>query len=105
MRHLMILVFVCCSSSNLFFFFFQAEDGIRDVAVTGVQTCALPIFSRILTVSWYMRTSNRASLGVQSLNPLMSSPAQNVFPAPVRTRMRQSGSTFKIGRASCRERV
>src|SRR2546422_10864745 len=25
------------------FFFFQAEDGIRDVAVTGVQTCALPI--------------------------------------------------------------
>src|SRR3989449_8389241 len=27
----------------LIFFFFQAEDGIRDVAVTGVQTCALPI--------------------------------------------------------------
>src|SRR2546429_7284378 len=28
----------------LCFFFFQAEDGIRDVAVTGVQTCALPIY-------------------------------------------------------------
>src|SRR5205809_5460044 len=28
----------------ILFFFFQAEDGIRDVAVTGVQTCALPIF-------------------------------------------------------------
>ena len=28
-----------------FFFFFQAEDGIRDHCVTGVQTCALPIFS------------------------------------------------------------
>src|SRR5260370_26001519 len=27
-----------------FFFFFQAEDGIRDSSVTGVQTCALPIF-------------------------------------------------------------
>src|SRR2546429_8921804 len=27
----------------LWLFFFQAEDGIRDVAVTGVQTCALPI--------------------------------------------------------------
>src|SRR6266403_5849725 len=27
-----------------FFFFFQAEDGIRDLYVTGVQTCALPIF-------------------------------------------------------------
>src|SRR2546422_6761047 len=30
----------------IFFFFFQAEDGIRDVAVTGVQTCALPISCR-----------------------------------------------------------
>src|SRR6266436_2449953 len=32
------------------FFFFQAEDGIRDVAVTGVQTCALPISLGIDTV-------------------------------------------------------
>src|SRR5712672_925771 len=30
----------------IFFFFFQAEDGIRDKLVTGVQTCALPISSR-----------------------------------------------------------
>src|SRR6266446_9154407 len=30
-------------SRILFFFFFQAEDGIRDYKVTGVQTCALPI--------------------------------------------------------------
>src|SRR5580658_10763423 len=29
---------------SLVFFFFQAEDGIRDYKVTGVQTCALPIF-------------------------------------------------------------
>src|SRR2546426_12368695 len=29
------------------FFFFQAEDGIRDYKVTGVQTCALPIFKEI----------------------------------------------------------
>src|SRR5437879_9349964 len=29
-----------------FFFFFQAEDGIRDTSVTGVQTCALPICVR-----------------------------------------------------------
>src|SRR2546430_15708573 len=39
----------------LFFFFFQAEDGIRDLTVTGVQTCALPI-SRI------------AALGVNGLD-------------------------------------
>src|SRR5256885_12091838 len=31
------------SSPNLYIFFFQAEDGIRDYKVTGVQTCALPI--------------------------------------------------------------
>src|SRR2546425_5685890 len=30
-----------------FFFFFQAEDGIRDKLVTGVQTCALPILGRV----------------------------------------------------------
>src|SRR5699024_11895832 len=35
----------------LFCFFFQAEDGIRDRNVTGVQTCALPIFS-IPTRAW-----------------------------------------------------
>src|SRR2546430_12033393 len=29
--------------SGVFLFFFQAEDGIRDLTVTGVQTCALPI--------------------------------------------------------------
>src|SRR5688572_33495878 len=36
-----------------FFFFFQAEDGIRDLTVTGVQTCALPIsFEHRTTVDW-----------------------------------------------------
>src|SRR2546429_6294642 len=34
------------AQAGLWFFFFQAEDGIRDVAVTGVQTCALPISPR-----------------------------------------------------------
>src|SRR5260221_7642501 len=40
----------------LFFFFFQAEDGIRDHCVTGVQTCALPILTQpllILKSSYY----------------------------------------------------
>src|SRR5256885_7811868 len=42
----------------LVFFFFQAEDGIRDYKVTGVQTCALPIFRAIrqagetVTLEW-----------------------------------------------------
>src|SRR2546430_13459678 len=33
----------CSDVMNFMFFFFQAEDGIRDLTVTGVQTCALPI--------------------------------------------------------------
>src|SRR5947209_180896 len=43
------------------FFFFQAEDGIRDIGVTGVQTCALPIYLYFKTAeSWYTRTLDLA---------------------------------------------
>src|SRR5205085_9454375 len=35
-----------------FFFFFQAEDGIRDLTVTGVQTCALPILMHARQNVW-----------------------------------------------------
>src|SRR3712207_7363458 len=38
-----------CLKNKIVFFFFQAEDGIRDIGVTGVQTCALPIY---LTPVW-----------------------------------------------------
>src|SRR5436190_12538269 len=44
-------MFLCFDYFFLFFFFFfQAEDGIRDHCVTGVQTCALPIYGPILVV-------------------------------------------------------
>src|SRR6266487_4811629 len=49
-----------------FFFFFQAEDGIRDGRVTGVQTCALPISP--LVVGW----GGRLHLGSVSWQPWMS---------------------------------
>src|SRR3712207_6966502 len=39
---LLLIVFTCVTHF-FYFFFFQAEDGIRDIGVTGVQTCALPI--------------------------------------------------------------
>src|SRR3989442_9321063 len=45
---------------NFWFFFFQAEDGIRDADVTGVQTCALPI---------YMPGFERRLVGRQVLTP------------------------------------
>src|SRR5215213_10359561 len=62
---------------NYFFFFFQAEDGIRDWSVTGVQTCALPI----------------------SAIPMCSGSTRR----PRACRSRRSSRT-RIGRASCRER-
>src|SRR5260221_2895547 len=48
MRSLITCEFELCLV--FFFFFFQAEDGIRDHCVTGVQTCALPISVRFLIV-------------------------------------------------------
>src|SRR2546422_8274200 len=58
------------------FFFFQAEDGIRDVAVTGVQTCALPISPHVtvisvsgFTVIWYQSAYLRARASRSRLAP------------------------------------
>src|SRR5216683_5206097 len=41
---------VVCEDVVGFFFFFQAEDGIRDLIVTGVQTCALPILEWVADI-------------------------------------------------------
>src|SRR5690606_40839142 len=48
----------------IFFFFFQAEDGIRDFHVTGVQTCALPILpiSRMRLRSRYSASSTASTV-------------------------------------------
>src|SRR5436189_6432310 len=51
-------------ANALHIFFFQAEDGIRDTSVTGVQTCALPISdARLDAVS---RTNGRPAVGASS---------------------------------------
>src|SRR5205085_4522744 len=48
-----------------FFFFFQAEDGIRDLTVTGVQTCALPIYSFAM-IAYYMQALTQAIMAKES---------------------------------------
>src|SRR3712207_7016958 len=45
--HIVFFFFLFLDFLFLFFFFFQAEDGIRDIGVTGVQTCALPIYGGV----------------------------------------------------------
>src|SRR5256884_9750447 len=49
-----------------FFFFFQAEDGIRDVAVTGVQTCALPISGGLVEQGFKCSDGGGSSCSVAS---------------------------------------
>src|SRR2546422_1517983 len=51
------------------FFFFQAKDGIRDVAVTGVQTCALPIY-RVLDELRASERRPRAVVALEDVPPL-----------------------------------
>ena len=68
-------------------FFFQAEDGIRDVAVTGVQTCVLPIYKRERERE---RERGRVCVCVCVTLSLHLSLDLNLG---------------QIGRASCRERV
>src|SRR5690606_40961803 len=92
----------------VFFFFFQAEDGIRDFHVTGVQTCALPISisSRVSSCSRRSRITSRCSGGSSS----SASCSWRRCSKSDSCRSGVSGSATRatraseIGRASCRER-
>src|SRR2546430_13151329 len=53
---------ICDMFRGSMFFFFQAEDGIRDLTVTGVQTCALPILNQ-RNLSTHPRRSKRCRIG------------------------------------------
>src|SRR5256885_12926659 len=57
-----------CTVLSLVFFFFQAEDGIRDYKVTGVQTCALPIYRTGLA---RIEKAVKERLGQAEQEPLM----------------------------------
>src|SRR5207245_5289484 len=90
-----------------FSFFFQAEDGIRDATVTGVQTCALPI-------SGVAEGLGQANVGggqsARNVAVLEASPEERVVGQLVvdsrrARRERGFGIGDEIGRASCRERV
>src|SRR5437762_13732436 len=88
----MQILFVFYSS-----FFFQAEDGIRDTSVTGVQTCALPI--------WSARRLRAARRGRRpDPQRVERDAADRRLPARRRGRERASRDA-EIGRASCRERA
>src|SRR5205809_5168331 len=90
------------------FFFFQAEDGIRDVAVTGVQTCALPIWSRAPAHASVTRIGHDGSAGGKPMSTTTILPHHSRasrWPRRGPPKVTDSAArTGQIGRASCRER-
>src|SRR5690606_40236082 len=93
--------------------FFQAEDGIRDFHVTGVQTCALPIFGFAGYNALKKRAARtEADVYWRELNTAvtMNRLEDKAFPATVQALAdylddNTTGAGQEIGRASCRERV
>src|SRR5690606_39945915 len=90
-------------------FFFQAEDGIRDFHVTGVQTCALPISTScgILPVAASQVVNVRAA-AAERARVLAPAPVSARAPSQERSAVTSSSAgaiRSKIGRASCRVRV
>src|SRR5256885_4850931 len=88
------------------FFFFQAEDGIRDYKVTGVQTCALPILwielqrkPHAVSLQFDPPLPVRPRAAAPDLQRTVQCPGQSGFVEMVEDESRE------IGRASCRERV
>src|SRR5256885_13066123 len=55
------------------FFFFQAEDGIRDYKVTGVQTCALPIFDLLLGYTGIVSFAHTMFFGIGAYGAAIAS--------------------------------
>src|SRR5256885_3708677 len=96
-------LFISDSLKILFFFFFQAEDGIRDYKVTGVQTCALPI---LVDVGRY--PSQQEGLAALVTNPNGMAAWRGPYLKAPQVPLDPWGHTYQyreIGRASCRERV
>src|SRR5207245_3378924 len=94
--------------------FFQAEDGIRDATVTGVQTCALPISTVFvagaiglvaLTGIWPPRTGVEGTIGGANRYRAQQIKESDVQLADADLQAFIQTDTFQIGRASCRERV
>src|SRR2546430_16465263 len=108
-----------------YFFFFQAEDGIRDLTVTGVQTCALPILRRLRALAPTHGLDLHGSVRSASLRVLVGcrwsgyrkrklaralliatklDAYRRRAPSPIAERYFEAARR-QIGRASCRERV
>src|SRR5256886_7615078 len=94
------------------FFFFQAEDGIRDLTVTGVQTCALPICVRdgcedgaLRGIFWMLSHFQIDDAEIHAANAALMIDERNSLVLELVEIWTRAVAEKKIGRASCRERV
>src|SRR5438132_9011263 len=100
-------------SSSRSSFFFQAEDGIRDHCVTGVQTCALPIFALValligLVAGLLILVDAVNAIQLSSLGSMLGQLVGVVLGVAILLAsllIYRSKYSSEIGRASCRERV
>src|SRR2546430_4215518 len=88
------------------FFFFQAEDGIRDLTVTGVQTCALPISRSFGAGDCFIVPKERVMMTGEGY-VVIHGPLAGVGPGGASSSASKGSkdNEDQIGRASCRERV
>src|SRR2546427_8730358 len=89
-----------------FFFFFQAEDGIRDLTVTGVQTCALPIsmpypieVNDTRGIVWYRYTADEfADMIVDQFDEMLAQSARQPLVCPISLHPFVIGRPYRIRR-------
>src|SRR5204863_5686410 len=89
------------------FFFFQAEDGIRDLYVTGVQTCALPILKSMAPAKPRLRIlrSKELERSMRNLGFAGAMLFSNINGVGLNNDRFLPLYEAEIGRASCRERT
>src|SRR2546430_3744743 len=101
-----VILILFYAGINCFVFFFQAEDGIRDLTVTGVQTCALPILRRRFRTGPFRSGESagnfRRGAGAAARRRRLYGCVPRLLAG---VRVPDGTSARKIGRASCRERV
>src|SRR2546430_11184485 len=84
------------------FFFFQAEDGIRDLTVTGVQTCALPIWSDAASTRLTNSSVNESNsvsnvlISASFLQPVISRQARAISTARTLVRIRGDRKSTRL---------
>src|SRR5438552_18315877 len=88
----------------MLFFFFQAEDGIRDDLVTGVQTCALPISDLDLPVATSVTRNVQLRIGETSVTVEITADAV-ILDTATRSEERRVGKECRSRWATCTEQT